>query len=460
MAYAAQADGVAADRLHELSRRDLQHIPGDEGWPLIGVTLRLLADPKGAVERMAARFGPVYRTRSFGMRVVTLLGPEANELVLFDRNKTFSSAEGWNPLLDRLFPRGLMLLDFDEHRLHRKALSAAFKIAPMKAYLSHLNDGVASAVAAWRAKGAEMLFYPAIKQLTLELAATSFFGRNLGADMEPLKRAFIDMVGAIVAVVRAPLPGTSMARGVRGRAFMVDYLSREIEARRASDGEDLFTELCKASMEDGRLLSPPEIVDHMSFLMMAAHDTLTSSLSAFVWFMSSNPHWQTRLREECRGLGLAPGEPLPYESLDDLTLTEMAFKESLRLIPPVPSLPRRAVRDTEFKGFKIPAGTRVAINPLYTHHLPEVWPEPEVFDPTRFSEENTRGRHKFAFVPYGGGAHMCLGLHFAYMQAKCFAYHFLTSTACSVDEGYRPDWKMWPIPQPRDGLRIRLKPLS
>ncbi len=289
MTYAAHADGFASDRLHELSRQDLQHIPGDEGWPLIGITLRLLADPKGQVEQMAKRYGPVYRSRAFGMRVITLLGPEANELVLFDRNKIFSSAEGWNPLLDRLFPRGLMLLDFDEHRLHRKALSSAFKIGPMKAYLSRLNDGIASAVAGWRAKGGDMLFYPAIKQLTLELAATSFFGRDLGADMEPLKRAFVDMVKAIVAVVGSPLPGTLMARGVKGRAFMVDYLTREIEARRASDGDDLFTELCKASMEDGRLLSPPEIVDHMSFLMMAAHDTLTSSLSSLVWLLSSNP---------------------------------------------------------------------------------------------------------------------------------------------------------------------------
>ena len=223
-----------------------------------------------------------------------------------------------------------MLLDFDEHRLHRKALSAAFKIEPMKAYLSRLNDGVASAVAAWRAKGGDMLFYPAIKQLTLELAATSFFGRNVrGGSWSPLEARVHRYGGRDRRGRESADAGYLDGARSRGRAFMVDYLSREIEARRASHGEDLFTELCKASMEDGRLLSPPEIVDHMSFLMMAAHDTLTSSLSAFVWFMSSNPRWQTQLREECRALGLAPGEPLPYERLDDLTLTEMAFKESL-----------------------------------------------------------------------------------------------------------------------------------
>ena len=96
---------------------------------------------------------------------------------------------------------------------------------------------------------------------------------------------------------------------------------------------------------------------------------------------------------------------------------------------------------------------------LFTHYMPEAWPQPETFNPLRFTEEASRGRHKFAFAPFGGGAHMCLGLHFAYMQAKCFAYHFLSTTEVSVAAGYKPDWKLWPIPQPRDGLPVRLSPL-
>ncbi len=453
----AQTATGSVERLVDTSLADLSHIPGDDGPPLIGHTLRLLADPKAEAQRMAARYGLVYRSRAFGLRVVNLLGPDGNELVLFDRNKLFSSAAGWNPFLGRLFPRGLMLLDFDEHRVHRKALSVAFKAEPLKVYLDGLNAGIAAGVAGWLAEPGEMLFYPAIKQLTLDLAATAFFGRELGADKEPLKRAFIDMVAASVAVVRVPLPGTKMARGVNGRRFMVEFLGREIEARRAGAGDDLFSELCKASTDDGRLLKPEEIIDHMSFLMMAAHDTLTSSLSSFVWFLSANPQWQARLRDEMSALNLPRDAPLPYERLDELKLTEMAFKEALRLIPPVPALPRRALRDTEFRGFKIPAGARIGVNPLFTHHMAEFWPEPETFDPTRFTEANARGRHKYAFVPYGGGAHMCLGLHFAYMQAKCFAYHFFGAAKSSVAPGYAPKWQLWPIPKPRDGLRVRLR---
>ncbi len=143
-----------------------------------------------------------------------------------------------------------------------------------------------------------------------------------------------------------------------------------------------------------------------------------------------------------------------------MPLTEMAFKEAMRMKPPVPSIPRRAIRDFSFKGYAIPAGTMVGINPLFTHHMPEIWPDPDTFDPMRFTDEAQRNRHRFAWVPFGGGAHMCLGLHFAYMQAKCFARHFLQNLEVSLEPGYTPDWQMWPIPKPRDGLRVTLKPVG
>ena len=128
-------------------RNTLTHIPGDEGWPLIGKTLEVLADPKGQIERMHAKYGPVYRTHLFGETSLSLLGPEANELVLFDQAKQFSSTHGWGRILGLLFPRGLMLLDFEEHRLHRRALSVAFKSGPMKSYLSALDAGIATRAA-------------------------------------------------------------------------------------------------------------------------------------------------------------------------------------------------------------------------------------------------------------------------------------------------------------------------
>ena len=445
------------------SSNPLAHIPGSDGWPIVGNTFKLLRDPMGVTAEAYKTYGPVFRSRAFGYRSVSLLGPEANELVLFDRDKNFSSMRGWGPVLDQVFPKGLMLMDFDEHRLHRKALGVAFKSGPMKSYHAALNDGISRRISEWhlsgqgQGAGTEFAFYPRIKQLTLDLAATSFLGIALGPEALSVNRAFVDMVAAAVSPVRKPVPGTQMWRGVKGRKIIADFFASEIPKRRNGQGEDLFSELCRATMEDGRLLTQQEIIDHMSFLMMAAHDTMTSSMTTMVYHLAKNPVWQDKLRAEMAGLGLPNGAPLTSDRLADLKLTEMAFKEAMRLVPPVPAIPRRTVRDISFMGFDIPANTQVGINPLFTHHMASIWPEPEKFDPLRFTDEAVRGRHKYAWVPFSGGAHMCLGLHFAYMQAKTFFYHLLMTSKVSVEPGYAPSWQMWPIPKPKDGLRVRVE---
>src|SRR5260370_25861945 len=141
--------------------------------------------------------------------------------------------------------------------------------------------------------------------LTLDLAAASFVGAGIGPEVDEITRAFIDMVAASVAVIRKPLPGTKMARGVKGRERIVGYFSEQIPIRRANGGEDLFSQLCRATHEDGSLLSTQDIGDHMNFLIMAAHDTLTSSLTSFVAPLAPNPQWQARLRHTVTALGAA-----------------------------------------------------------------------------------------------------------------------------------------------------------
>lgn len=438
----------------------LDHIPGEDGLPVVGVTLEQLKDPADFTERMVAKHGKVYRVNSFGGRQVALIGPEANELVLMDRNKIFSSEQGWGPVLWRVFPRGLMLMDFDHHRMDRKTLSVAFKPEPMRAYADSLNDGIAERIESW--SGTTFQFYPAIKQLTLDLAATSFLGIPLGPEAKKLNQAFFDMVRASIGVVRKPWPFTAMGRGVKGRKYVIDYLARMVPDRREggkhSNGDDMFTKICQARDENDELLSVEAIVDHMNFMLLAAHDTITSSITSLVWQLGKNPEWQDRLREEMLSVAGA-GERISHNALGELKLTEYAFKEALRMVPPVPGIPRRALADFEFGGYHIPAGTQIGINPSYTHHMAEYWPEPEKFDPMRFEPEQVRERHKYAWVPFSGGAHMCLGLHFAYMQAKIFFHHLLTTHRIEVAEGYEPDWQLWPIPRPKDGLTITLKPL-
>ena len=438
------------------TKGDLSHIPGEDGPPIIGTTLRVLRDPPAYGEYMIRNYGPVFRTNSLGNPTVSMMGAEANELLLFDRDKLFSSEQGWGPVLNLLFPRGLMLLDFDHHRMDRRALGIAFKPEPLRAYAENMNDIFAKQLPKWRG---DMVFYPAIKQLTLDVAASAFLGVPLGPEADRVNTAFADMVAASVGAVRRPLPFTKMGRGVAGRQYLIDYFGPQIEERRRNvNRTDMFSQFCRAQHEDGSYMSDGQLIDHINFLMMAAHDTITSSATSLVWLLAKNPEWQEKLRAEC--LAIAPaGSSITDADLAKFTLTEYAFKESLRMIPPVPALPRRALRDFEFMGHHIPAGTSVSISPAYVHMMPEHWENPREFNPMRFTPEMVKARHKYAWVPFGGGAHMCLGLHFAYLQVKIFMHHLLTGARIEVADGYEPKWQAWPIPRPKDGLQVKLVPL-
>lgn len=443
--------------LPALPNSAVEHVPGEDGWPIVGTLLEQLKDPHAFTRRMSRKHGQLYRVNSMGKRFVQMLGPEANELVMFDRDKVFSSEQGWGPVLNLLFPNGLMLMDFEKHRADRKTLSVAFKPEPMKLYCEALNAGIRMRIADW--EGKSFAFYPAIKSLTLDLAATAFLGIPFGPEADRINKAFVDMVQASIGIVRVPLPGTKMGRGVAGRKFLVEYFGKEVPKRRAGDAQDMFSQFCRATDEEGNPLSAEAIVDHMNFLMMAAHDTITSSATSLVMLLGRNSGWQATLRAEMKGLGLND-EDLPYERMNDLVLTDYAFKEALRMIPPVPSIPRRAVKDFEFGGFRFKAGTYVGISPAYTHQMAEHWPDPEKFDPLRFEPEQVKARHKYAWVPFGGGAHMCLGLHFAYMQIKILMWHMLRTRSIALPEGSGKDWQAWPIPQPKDGLPVRLETLD
>ncbi len=449
---------IPAD-LPEPHFEDLAHLPGMQParvktWR----TIDFMKDPLGRSQQMVERYGRVFRRQDFGGWGVSLIGPEANELVMFNKDRIFSSSLGWNPVLENLFPNGLMLMDFDHHRIHRKTLSVAFKTEPMRHYLGQLNDGIARGIAGWPGTGFK--FYPAIKALTLDLAAASFLGVPWGPEAGKINKAFADMVAASVSIIRKPLPFTQMKRGVDGRAYMSSFFGREIPGRRGRQGDDIFTQVCNAENEDGKRLSDQEIIDHMNFLMMAAHDTTTSSITSVVHFLGQYPEWQDKVRAEILAVkAKLGGGPLSYEALGEFETLEMVLKETLRLIPPVPSMPRRALRDFVFMNHHIPAGSHVGINPMMTHRLPDVWPEPEKFDPLRFTPENSKGRHKYAWVPFGGGPHMCLGLHFAYMQIKAFFYALLAEHRIVPAPEYKGAFIMFPIPKPKDGLPVRIERL-
>lgn len=451
---------TTADALRKPGRKpgSLDHLPGEWGPPVIGNTFEDIKDPRAYTRRMYDTYGPVYRHNLFFRKQVSLIGPEANEFFFMDRDKVLSSEKGWMPYLKDLFPRGLMLLDFDEHRAHRKIMQVAFKTPAMKRYCQRLDAKLPAHISRWGKQGT-FKFYDAIKETSLDMATDVFLGMEPGPEVDKVNRALSDMVAASVALIRAPLPGTLYGRGVAGRAFMCRFLGERIAARREGAGDDTFTLLCQATDEEGNRFTDSQVINHMIFLWMAAHDTITSSVTTLVYELGRHPDWQARLRAECAAVGK---DALDYADLGKLELVEAAFKEALRINAPVPALPRMTLRDIEFAGHHIPAGTIVGVSPTFVHRMTEVWPEPKTFDPLRFTDEGgAKERHKFAWVPFGGGAHMCIGLHFAYMQAKVILFHLLKHyRILPPHPGYKADFQIMPLTKPKDGLPVRLEPLG
>lgn len=432
---------------------DLRPIPGDPGPPVIGYTLRMMNEPLRWGRYRYDTYGPISWTRAFGRRVVSALGPDAAETILINRDDDFSQS-GWDWFIEAFFPRGLMLLDFDEHLHHRRIMQQAFTRKRLRGYIQGMAPVLARGIDAWEPDEA-FLVYPALKQLTLDVATEVFTGVELGPQADRINRAFIDTVRAGTAVIRAPVPGGRWWRGLRGRARLERFFHRGLPHVRASDGDTLFEALCHAEDEDGNTFGDQDVVDHMIFLMMAAHDTATITMSTMFYQLARHPEWQQRCRQE----SLALDKPaLDYEDLDELASLDLVMRESLRLLAPVPSLPRRTVRDTELGGYFLPEDTLVSVSPHFVHHMPELWPDPERFDPERFAADRREDRvHSHAWIPFGGGVHKCIGLYFGQMEIKAAMHQILQRWRWRVPPDYAMPVDFTALPKPDDDLPVLLE---
>ena len=432
-------------------------VPFVKGLPLVGNLFKLLRVPLANAQALELH-GSVVRSRTF-FETVSLFGPEANQFVLHDREGNFSNRGGWQYWIDAVFPGAIMAMDDPAHKHHRRIMQAAFKRSAMERYIADMGPVIEGAVAAWPggtgSTAAPMQAFPQIKALTLNIAARVFMGMALGTEADRMSQAFIDTVQASLALVRQPLPPFGMWRGVRARRYLVKLMRSKLADKRAVEGPDLFSQLCHARSEDGEQFSDDEVVNHMIFLMMAAHDTTTSALTTMFYSLARHPEWQDKLRMDAQALA----EPhLRYADLAHCARTEWVMKESLRMYPPLTSIPRKAARDCSFGGFAIPKGTPVGVSPIHTHHMPAWWTEPTRFDPERFCPERAEHRrHAYSYLPFGGGAHLCIGQHFADMEVKAVMHQVLRRWRLGVPDGYRMPYQLVPIAKPRDGLPIRLQ---
>ncbi|GAB1516257.1 cytochrome P450 [Actinophytocola sp. KF-1] len=429
----------------------LKPIPGDPGLPLLGHSLEMLRLGLDYAMKRYDQYGPVSWVRAFGVNVVSASGPEATQVVLANRDKAFSQ-KGWEYFIGPFFHRGLMLLDFDEHIYHRRLMQLAFTADRLSGYMVQVGDVVRDSVSAWSPRDG-FLVYPALKQLTLDVATKIFMATTLGGEATKLTKAFVDTVRAGTALVRLPIG--RWGAGLAGRKVLEDYFRRSLPAKRASDSDDLFAALCHARTDDGEMFTDDDVVNHMIFLMMAAHDTSTIATSALVYYLGKHPEWQAQVRAESLALG---DEPLTVSTLERLPALDLVLKESMRLVAPVPWMVRKTVKDTELLGHHVPEGVFVTTLSWLNHLLPEYWTDPLRFDPERFAEDRREDKsHRFAYMPFGGGVHKCIGMHFGTQEVKTIAHELVRRFEWTVPADYQVRWDPTALPLPKDGLPISIR---
>ncbi|CAB1369976.1 cytochrome P450 [Denitratisoma oestradiolicum] len=447
------------DYLDRPDNTRLSHLPGDYGLPFLGCMIPLVNNPSALIGSYYERYGPVCRTQTTGQKMVWALGPDYNRDITVDSQQLFSAHMGYDGMLRDFFAGGLLMKDFGEHHFHRRIMQTAFKTESLKQHLVQINERVSRDLPTWSSRP-DFHFYPTIKTLLLDIGAKVFIGLEMGNEAHRLNQAFLDMMEGVLSIIRRDWPGLLYRRAMNGRRSLERYFLELTPQKRTSTANDMMSHFARERDEDGQPYPDTVVRDHILFLLLAAHDTTTSALTMAAYYLARNPEWQERLRQEAVGTG---GEAPEYNTIKGgLPLIEQTFHEILRLHPPVPQLMRRTVQDTELGGYEIPADTLVAISPSFTHRMKEYWREPDNFDPDRFGPERLEHKaHPYLWVPFGGGAHKCIGMHFADILFKCVMHDMLRRYRWTLPDGYptNPAIMHFPFSKLKDNLPLRLEPL-
>lgn len=444
----------------------LKHIPGDYGLPFIGYTLDYVQRPFELIDTKRKQYGDVFRLSMTFQKVVMALGPEYIKQLTLDSDKVFSSRMGYHAPLKHFFEGGLLMRDFAAHKFHRRIMQAAFKTEAMRNYVDTMHPVIDAQLDAW-GNDRNFHFYPNVKELLLDVGAKVFLGLDLaGGETQRLNQAFLAMGEGSLAIIRKDWPGLGLAyrAGMNGRRYLDKFFMDLVPQRRASDSSDatdMATFFARETTDNGDLFPVDTVSKHLIFLLLAAHDTTTAALTMACCYLAANPEWQDRLRAEARSVASGKDGHISYDDLANMTDTGNVFKEVERLHPSVPAFMRRTVRDTEIGEYLIPAHTPVQVSPIYTHRMEEWWSNPHGFDPDRFVREEHK-QHPFLWAPFGGGAHKCIGLHFADMLFKAVMSGLVLRYEFSFadGEGFPDPIQHFPFPKPQNQLPLVLKKIA
>ena len=375
-------------------------------------------------------------------------------------------------LLNPWLGDGLLLSSGDKWFRNRRLLTPAFHYGILKPYVPVYNDCLKVLLQKW--KNAERLNEPVkvfntIGALSLDIILQCSFSFQSdcqsGIKKHPYVRAVCDMLLLVTERFLNPIyhvdwiyfltpSGRKMKRYCqfvhrrsesiireRKKALLLDKaksIDHPVVFEKASQQRkylDFLDILLTATDEDGNGLTDLEIRDEADTFLFEGHDTTTSGMSWTLYLLAKHPEHQEKVREEVRSV-LMGREWLEYDDLKDLKYTQWCIKEAMRLYPPVTPFHRQCSEDIELDGHMLPKGTPIMISLLFLHRHPDIWENPNEFDPLRFHPSNAEGRDPYAYMPFSAGPRNCIGQNFALNEEKVVVATILSHFKLSLVEGH------------------------
>jgi cytochrome P450 len=393
----------------------------------------MLTDPLAGYLRLTARYGDAVRVPFAPGRCFFLLSrPEHAEHVLAASQDNYVKAFTYRPLR-ALVGNGLLTSEGEVWRRHRRLVQPVFSRREVTGFGPQMATAARRMAQRWDAfpDGSRVDVLREMSALTLQIAGSALFGADLTRDADELGRAM--SAGQRAAVMTALLPVRWGPGSVRAVKTAIRWLGRTpggidgavgrlVTARRADGAAgrrpgDLLDVLLQARDDQGRPLTGTEIGDEVATFLLAGHETSGNALAWSLALLSAYPAARQRLEQELDNV-LGDRDP-DAADVAALPWASAVVSEAMRLYPPAWTVERDALADDEVAGTPVPAGSLVAVSPYLVHRHPEFWPDPAGFDPGRFlpgGRADPATRHRYAFIPFGGGRRACVGASFAELE--------------------------------------------
>ncbi|HZL34865.1 MAG TPA: cytochrome P450 [Tepidisphaeraceae bacterium] len=441
------------------ARQHASRSAGPKGRFLIGHLAEFRADRLGFFMRCARTFGDVVPLRFGHRRLLLLSDPALIEDVFVTQARHFIKHFGlrmYKPVLGN----GLVTSEGEFWRRQRKLAAPAFHPSRLADYAATMAAATERMLDAWEPDGTRDI-HADMTAVTLEIACKTLFGVGAVADAGVVGRALNDSMevigGRMKRIIRAPFwfPSSANRRLWRSLRTLDEIVLRIIaQGRGAGDGDrpGLLSALLAAEDEDGSGMSRRQLLDEVRTLLIAGHETTALTLTYALYLLAQNPAEQARLQAEADEV---LGDRAPaHADLPRLRYARQVVNEALRLYPPADVLGREAIVDCTIGGIPVRKGTTIFASTWVMHRDPRCFPDPERFEPGRWTEDFERKLPRFAYFPFGGGPRFCIGQSFAMTEAVMTLAAIARRFAFAPAPGF--ELELWPAItlRPRRGVRL------